>query len=191
VVIAASAGSNDLAAAACIAWAAALAARAGRSSSALALAGWVKLAPLVALSVWVARERGRGLRRALVAAIAVLLALPSCALILGGPDGLVDMVDAVSFQAERGSLLSLWTLTGAHALQALVQATVAAFVGAAAWQARGDPELARDSRRVGALAAAALIGVQLAANYWSCTYLAWAFPLVSIALLRAPGITSR
>ena len=57
----------------------------------------------------------------------------------------------------------------------------------AVWQARRDPELARDPRRIGALAAAALIGVQLAANYWSYTYLVWVFPLVALALLPAPG----
>jgi hypothetical protein len=32
--------------------------------------------------------------------------------------------------------------------------------------------------------------MQLAANYWSYTYLAWAFPLVALALLRDPRPTS-
>jgi hypothetical protein len=188
VVIAASAGSNDLAAAACIAWAAALAVHQARSSSALALAGWVKLAPFAALPVWLARARGRDLRRALLAACAVALAVPAAALVMDGPNGFVDMVHAVSFQAERGSLQSVWALTGADALQAVVQAAVAALVIGAAWQARRDPELAHDARRIGALGAAILLGTQLAANYWSYTYLVWVFPLVALALLRGAPV---
>jgi hypothetical protein len=34
-----------------------------------------------------------------------------------------------------------------------------------------------------ALGGAVLIGVQLAANHWSPTYLAWVFPLLAVALL--------
>jgi hypothetical protein len=46
-----------------------------------------------------------------------------------------------------------------------------------------DRELAADPRRMAALGAAILLGVQLAASYWSYTYLAWVFPLVAVALL--------
>ena len=99
------------------------------------------------------------------------------------------MVDAISFQAERGSLLSLWTLTGADAAQVVVQAAVVAMALAGAIAVRRDPDLARDPRRVGALAAAVLLGTQLAANYWTYTYLAWVFPLVALALLRDPRTT--
>lgn len=190
VVIAASAGSNDLAAAACVAWAAALAISSGRSAAAFALAGWVKLAPFVVLPLWLARERGAGLRRALLAAGGATAAVAVCALALGGLGGVGDMVKAISFQAERGSLLSLWTLSGAEAVQVLAQAAVATLVVVGFLQVRRDPVLAHDPRRVGALAAAALLGVQLTANYWTYTYLVWVFPLVALALLRDPRATS-
>ena len=41
-----------------------------------------------------------------------------------------------------------------------------------------------------ALAAAVLLGVQLAANHWSATYLAWVFPLVAVALLSGSRAVS-
>jgi hypothetical protein len=189
VLIAASAGSNDIVAAACVAWAAALIVHAGRSTLALTIAGWIKLGPLVALPAWIARERGRSLTRATLATVAATAVVGLWVLALGGLGGLGDMFDAVSFQAERGSLLSLWTLTGSDAAQVAVQATVATLVVAGAVQLRRDPTLAADPRRVAALAGAVLLGTQLAANYWTYTYLAWVFPLVALALLRAPAAT--
>jgi hypothetical protein len=190
VVIAASAGSNDLLAAACIAWTAALLACAGRSAAALTFAAWVKLAPFAALPLLVSRQRGRGFGRALLAAGAVTATTVGWLLASGGLGGLGDMADAISFQAERGSLLSLWTLTGADAVQVAVQAAVVALVVAGAVQMRRDRELARDPRRVGALMAAVLLGTQLAANHWTYTYLVWVFPLVALALLRESRPTS-
>ena len=47
----------------------------------------------------------------------------------------------------------------------------------------GDRALAADPRRMAALGAAILLAVQLAANYWTYTYLAWVFPLIALALL--------
>jgi hypothetical protein len=186
VVIAASAGSNDLAAAACVAWAVALAVHAGRSSAALALAGAVKLAPFVAVPVWVLRQRGAGVVRALAAVAAVVGGVAAWVVALGGLDGLGDMARAVSFQAERGSLLSIWTLADAGAAQVVVQAAVATLVVVGAARAWADRELARSLPRVAGIAAAALLGTQIAANYWTYAYLPWVFPLVAAALL-VPG----
>ena len=53
-----------------------------------------------------------------------------------------------------------------------------------------DRALAADPRRMAALGAAVLLGVQLAANYWSATYLAWVFPLVAVALLSGSRAAS-
>jgi hypothetical protein len=106
--------------------------------------------------------------------------------VLDGPNSLADMADAVSFQAERGSLLSVWALTGAEAAQLAVQATVVTLAVAGAVQVWRDGSLARDPQRVCALAAAVLLGAQLAANYWTYTYLAWVFPLLAFALLTGP-----
>lgn len=190
VLIAASAGSNDLVAAACVAWAVALAAHAGRSAGALTLAGLVKLAPFVALPVWLARYRRRGLVRALLATVLALIGAAVWIVLLGGPSGLGDMARAISFQAERGSLLSLWTLTGADAAQVAVQAAVATLLVAGAVRVWIDRELAADPRRVAALAAAVLLGVQIAANYWTYAYLPWVFPLLAYALLAERRATS-
>jgi hypothetical protein len=191
VLIAASSGSNDLAAAACVAWAAAFMAHAGRSTAALVTAAWIKLAPFAALPVWVLRERGHGLARALLAAAGVSVALAGWILALGGISGLGDMIDAVSFQAERGSLLSLWTLTGAGAAQVAVQAAVVTLIVAGAVRLRRDKAFASDPRRVAALSAAVLLGVQIGANYWTYSYLPWVFPLVALALLADADLTRR
>jgi hypothetical protein len=186
VLITASAGSNDLVAAACIAWAAALFVHSRRSAAALAVAGWVKLAPFAALPLWVLRTRARGLERTVVTVAGVCLAVAAWAVVLDGPKSLADMADAVSFQAERGSLLSVWALTGADAAQVAVQAAVVTLAVTGSVQVWRDGSLARDPRRVGALAAAVLLGAQLAANYWTYTYLTWVFPLVALALLAGP-----
>jgi hypothetical protein len=183
VLIAASAGSNDLAAAACVAWAAALIVHAGRSTAALVMAAWIKLAPFAALPIWILRERGRGLGRALLTAGAATVALAVWILAVGGIGGVADMIDALSFQAERGSLLSLWTLTGADAAQDAVQAAVITLVVAGAFWVRRDGALAADPRRIAALAAAVLLGAQIGANYWTYAYLPWVFPLIALALL--------
>jgi hypothetical protein len=187
VVIAASAGANDLVAAACIAWAAALFLHSGRSAAALSAAALVKLAPFAALPLWVLRARGNGLARAVAGVGAVAGAVALWIVLLDGAGGLRDMADAVSFQAERGSLQSLWALTGAGAAQVAVQAAVATLAVAGAAQVWRDPLLAVDRRRVCALAAAVLLGAQMAANYWSYTYLCWAFPVIAAALLAESG----
>jgi hypothetical protein len=184
VLIAASSGSNDMAAAACVAIAAALISYPGGSSVALALAGWIKLGPLLVLPAWSLRWRSRALWKTLIAAAAVTAAVAVWVAALGGLNGFADMLDAVSFQAERGSLLSLWTLTGAKALQVVLQAALVTLVVLGAYRVRSDRALADDPRRIFALAAAILLGVQIVANYWTYAYLPWVFPLIALALLR-------
>ncbi len=182
VMIAASSGSNDVVAAAVVAMALALG-----STAALTAAGWVKLAPLALVPLWVAAARRRG--RTVVGAAALSAGLAIALLALGGPAGLADMAAALSFQAERGSLLSPWTVLGIGAAQAVFQAAVLAGIAAACMRVRRDRGLASDPRRMAGLGAAILLAVQLAANYWSYTYLAWVFPLIALALLmpsRAP-----
>jgi glycosyl transferase family 87 len=183
VVIATASGSNDIVAAAAVAFAAALIAHPGRSAVAMTLAGWVKLGPLVALPAWVLRSRPPGLIRALVGAGAVTAFLVAWILVLSGPGGLGDMLDAVAFQAERGSLLSIWTLTGTKAIQIVFQAALVTLVVLGTVRIRSDSRLAGDPRRVAALAATILLGVQIAANYWTYAYLPWVLPLVALALL--------
>ena len=183
VMIAASSGSSDVVAAAFVAGALVLGAHAGGSTAALAVAGWMKLGPLAVIPLWVARYRERGAARALGAAAAVTAAVATAVVALGGPGGLADMAHALSFQSERGSPMSVWGLLGIPAAQIAFQAAVLTGIALAAIQVWRDRTLAADPRRMAALAAAVLLGGQLAANHWSATYLAWVFPFVALALL--------
>ena len=154
-----------------------------RSTAALAVAGWVKLGPLALIPLWVARYRDRGVARAVAGAAAVTAVLAAAVVALGGPGGFADMAHALSFQSERGSPMSVWGLLNMPAAQIAFQAAVLTGIALAAIQVWRDRTLAADPRRMAALAAAVLLGVQLAANHWSATYLAWVFPLVAVALL--------
>jgi Glycosyltransferase family 87 len=183
VMIAASSGSSDVVAAAFVAGALALGARAGGSTVALAVAGWVKLGPLALIPLWVARYRDRGVARAVTAAAAVTAVLAASVLALGGLGGFADMAHALSFQSERGSPMSIWGLLDLPAAQIAFQAAVLTGIAVATVRVWRDRALAADPRRMAALGAAVLLGVQLAANHWSATYLAWVFPLVAVALL--------
>jgi hypothetical protein len=141
----------------------------------------VKLAPLAVVPLWVAAARRKGV--ALAGAVMVTLAVGVALVALGGPAAYPEFLSAVAFQAERGSLMSPWSVLGAGGAQVVFQAAVLAGIAAACIAVWRDRALAADPRRVCALAAAALLAVQLAANYWSYTYLAWVFPLLAVALL--------
>ncbi len=184
VLVAATAGSNDLIAAALVAWAVAWATHAGRSSLALAMAAWAKVVPVLALPLWLMRFRGDRAagRRSVIAAAALSVSVP-VVITYGGPSVIGDMLHAISFQASRGSLLSVWTLLKLPVLQAACLAAVLTIAVFAAWRTWLDRSLAADHRRICALAAAVVLGMQLAANYWSYAYLPWAYPLIAAALL--------
>ncbi len=98
-----------------------------------------------------------------------------------------------------GGLRELWDndarlpVLARVAVQPLGPASVA---GVAAGDARGRPPSAfcvalafvprrRDARQVAALAAAAVIALQLCANYWLFFYVAWFAPLALVAMLGA------
>jgi hypothetical protein len=185
VIITASSGSNDMVAAALVACALALLYRAARSSAILAVAGWVKLIPFFLLPFLAARFRSRTLLSVFVGVLAMLVAVVAWVMMLGGTDGLHRMVDGVSFQAERGSLLSIWTRVGIKPVQIAFQAAVLSLVVASPFLVSRDAALAHDPRRLAALAGAILLGFQLAANYWSYAYLPWALPCVIVALLSS------
>jgi hypothetical protein len=185
VLITASSGSNDMVAAALVGCALALLYRAARASLVLTVAGWVKLIPFFLLPFFAARFRSRALLRALITVAVTLIAVLAWVLLLGGGDGVHRMIDGVSFQAERGSLLSIWTLAGIKPAQIVFQAAVLSLVAASAVLVSRDPVLARDPRRLAALAGAILIGFQLSANYWSYAYLPWVLPCVLLALLSS------
>jgi hypothetical protein len=182
VLIAASSGTNDLVAAALVALALVVAGSAGRSTAFLAVAGWVKLIPFFLVPVAAARFRSRNLLFAIVTFAAVTVATAAWILALGGPHGIGDMLRAVSFQSERGSLLSIWTALGARPLQPVAEAAafgLVAFATARVWLER---ECGLDVRRLAALAGGVMLAFQLSANYWSWAYLPWVMPCILLAL---------
>jgi uncharacterized membrane protein len=185
VLITASSGSNDMVAAALVACALAVLYRASRSSAMLTVAGWVKLIPFFLLPFLAARFRSRTFLRAVAAVVATVLAVVAWVMLLGGTNGLDRMIDGVSFQAERGSLLSIWTLVGFEPAQVVVQAAVLSLVAVSPLLVARDAALASDPRRLAALAGAILIGFQLCANSWSYAYLPWVLPCVIVGLLSS------
>jgi hypothetical protein len=185
VLLAASGGSNDLLLAACLAWMLALRTRAG-SSLLLAMGVWVKLVPLILLAIWVPYRR-RDLTRACVAPIVLSAALTGMLLALDGPSGIPAMVGAMAFQFQRGSFFAPWYTFDLGWLQPLAQAGVLALLLAAVLHLRADRRAHQDIVRLSALAGALLLGVQLAANYWTWSYLPWVLPFLLVALLIAEG----
>jgi hypothetical protein len=186
VLLAASGGSNDLLLAACLAWMLALRKRAGASMLLLAMGAWVKLVPLILLAIWIPYRR-RDLTRSCTAAVALSVALTALLLALGGLGGVSAMLSALAFQFQRGSFFAPWYTFGLQWLQPLVQAGVLAVLLACILRVRSDPSARMDPVRMGALAGALLLGVQLAANYWTWSYLPWVFPFLAVALFMADG----
>jgi hypothetical protein len=180
VLLAASGGGNDVPAALFLVAALATFARSELSVGLLTLAGWVKIAPAVALVAWIARLRGRSLLRAL-AVVAVLLAAGFVAILAFGGAGAVDKaVSALRFQLERGSWFSVWRQLGVPGLQVACQALTITFLVMTAVAVRRRPDLS--FRRAAALAGTAVALVQLSANYWLYVYLPWLLPFILVAL---------
>jgi hypothetical protein len=186
LLVTASAGRNDVVAAALVAWALALPAAAACSSTLLGAAAWVKLAPVAALPVWLARFRGRELYRAIAGVAILSLAALALLVALGGTGAVGDMADALTFQLQRGSPFSLWAQLGFEAGQRICQAAVISGIVVATLATMRDRALAADLRRVAGMCAAILVGLQLSANYWTYAYLVWAFPFIAFALLPTP-----
>ena len=87
----------------------------------------------------------------------------------------------LSYQLNRVSPFSLWTIyPSLHWLQLLLAAVAALLAGAVAFVPRR-----RDAVQVAALAAAVLIAAQLPAGHWFYFYIVWFAPFVLIALFAA------
>jgi hypothetical protein len=184
VLITASTGTTDVVLAALLGVALLLWRRPTAAGAMLALAGWFKLAPFALVPVFLASLRGRGLAAALGALAAVSAAVLALVVAVGGLHGVGEMVHAVSYQFTRGSLQSIWSALGIGWAQPFAQAGVLGLIAAATVRLRLQPALAADPRRMAAVSAAVLIGVQLAANYWAFLYVVWVVPLLSVSLLE-------
>jgi len=182
VLLAASGGANDLVLAACLAWMLVLAESALLSLLMLALAVWTKLAPIVLLPLWLARpERRRP--RVLVPAIALSLAPLVALLAMGGGGAPATMVSDIAFQFQRGSFYAPWYTFSLQWLQPLAQAAVVTALATLLVRAHCEAELLNDPVRCAGACGALLLGLQLSANYWTWSYLPWAFPFIAVALL--------
>jgi hypothetical protein len=151
-----------------------------------ALAGLTKFAPLALAPLMATHGLGglpwrARLRRAaaFAAAFAVVAAL---ALALTAGDLGAFWERTIAFQADRGAPFSIWGLYGLDTLQVVAQGAAVVFALAVAVVPRRD-----DLIGLAALAAAVLIALQLAANYWFFLYVVWFLPLVLLAVLTATG----
>jgi hypothetical protein len=89
--------------------------------------------------------------------------------------------DTISYQANRNTPFTVWGLWGgARLAQHLVEGAAVALAIAVAFvpRRRGPVEVA-------ALAAAVIIALQIAANYWLYSYIVWFLPMVLVALFGA------
>jgi hypothetical protein len=187
LLVTVSTGTTDVVLAALLLCALLLWRRPGWASAAMTGAAWFKAAPVLALPLLFSRLRGRGLLRALLAALAVSGACVVALVGLGGVSGPGKMLSAIGFQFTRNSPHTLWALVGSVPLQQLAEALTLALVAGAAVKLRRDPLLAADRTRLAALLGAVLLGVQIAASYWNYMYLVWALPFLVLALFAAPG----
>jgi len=185
LLITVSTGTTDVVLAAMLVMAILLWRRPGFSAGMLAAAAWFKLAPAALLPVWLAPLRGRRLAAALAAVCAVSGAMVCLLVGLGGVGGVVAMLHAISYQFSRGSPQSLWAALGIERWQPLGQACLLALIASAAVRLRSNPEPANDRTRLAAIAAAILIGLQLAADYWAFLYLVWVVPLLCLSVLES------
>jgi hypothetical protein len=120
-------------------------------------------------------------------ALILSAALTGLLLALGGSGAIAAMVKALSFQFQRGSFFAPWYTFHVQWLQPLAQAAVLTLLLLAVMRMRSDESMREDLVRLSALAGALLLGVQLAANYWTWSYLPWVFPFVAVALLTPDG----
>ncbi len=187
LLITVSTGTTDVVLAAMLVMATLLWRRPGLSSGLLAAAAWFKLAPVALLPVWLAPLRGRRLAAAVAAVGAVSGAMLCLLLALGSAGGVVAMLHAISYQFSRGSPQSLWAALGIERWQPLGQACLLALIFSAAVRFHRSSELANDGTRIAAIAAAILIGLQLAADYWAFLYLVWVLPLLCLSVLESRG----
>jgi hypothetical protein len=187
LLAAASTGTSDVVLAAMVCFALVLWRRPAWATGLLAAGAWFKLAPLALLPLRLAPLRGRRLVRALLAIALVSAPLVLLLVALGGLDGPMAMVRAISYQFSRGTPQSMWDSLGIQSLQPLGQAATLALVAGATVRLATRPSWENDLGRMAALAGAILIALQLAANYWAFLYLIWVIPPITMALLADPA----
>ena len=118
----------------------------------------------------------------LVVSLAAMLAWP---LITSGPAQVLDSTLGYQlFQRGGGVQFSIWTYLPQVAIVARPVLAAALVLLALSPMVRPPVQNAREHA---ALAAALLIGAQLLLGYWFYSYLTWCYPLLIIAIIRAPS----
>ena len=171
-----STNTNDTLVAALIVWALVAATAPATRGALIALAAATKFAPLALVPLFAAL--GRPVRYALA-----FVLVGAAVLVPFLPDGGVrDFYDTtLGFQAGRDSPFSVWGQEpGLDWLHTAVKVAAVALALAVALVPRR-----RDVVQVAALGAAALVGLQLAAEHWFYLYVVWFAPLVLVALFAA------
>jgi Glycosyltransferase family 87 len=191
LILSASSGSNDPLLAACLIASLVWFSRRWQSAFGLGVAAWVKVAPLLALPIWLARLSRRELATAIAALAGLSAALCGFLLILNGTAALSAMVHGLAFQAQRGSITSLWIGLGFSALQPVAGALLLALVAAATLAVRRDPKLKDDLPRMSALLAAVLLLSQITANYWTWAYLPWALVPLLVSMFGPSAVPGK
>lgn len=190
VLLTASSGSNDVVLAVFVLAALFATAHRARSAVLIGVAAWVKVIPLLALPVWLARMNGRGIARSLAGLAALSAILTGWIVALGGFSAIGTMVHALGFQFDRGSLSSLWVGLGLGWLQPAAEAALVAAVVAATLAVRRDRDLRDDLPRLAALLAGIILLAQFAANYWTWAYLPWAIAPALVVLVRRRAVVA-
>jgi hypothetical protein len=185
-LLAASGGSNDIVVAGCLVAAFAVFERAALSTFLLGVASWVKVLPALAIPLWLARLAGRRAIAALAAIGAVSLVLCGWLVALGGFGAVRAMLHGLGFQAERGSLHSVWLGLGLQSLQPISTALLLTGIVTATLVVRRDAAIRDDAGRMTALFAGIMLLAQIAANYWTWAYLPWVLVPMLLSLF-APG----
>ncbi|HTX29771.1 MAG TPA: glycosyltransferase family 87 protein [Solirubrobacteraceae bacterium] len=185
LLVTVSTGTTDVVLAAMLGLVLVLWRRPGWGGAVLSGAAWFKASPILLAPLVLARLRGSGVRRALIAMIGVSVLMVGLLVALGGTAAPERMLSAMAFQFTRASPHTLWAMVGSVPLQQVAEALTLAVIAGAAVRLRRDDRLAEDRSRVAALAAAILLGAQISASYWNYMYLVWALPFLVPALLTS------
>jgi hypothetical protein len=129
----------------------------------------------------------RGRWRYALSLVVSLVAMLAWPLITSGPaQFLRSTVGYQVVQRGDGVQFSIWTYMPDVAMVA--RPVLAGLLLVLALSPMWRPEV-RDVREHAALAAALLIGAQLLLGYWFYSYLTWFYPLLVVAMVRAPADT--
>jgi len=149
----------------------------------MAAAALTKFVPVLLALQFLGVRQGRSrYALTLIAALAAMLAWP---LITSGPAAFFDSTFGYQLiQRGGGVQYSIWTDMPQVAIVARPVLAAVLVLLALSPLVRAPVQ---DARQHAALSAALLIGGQLVLGYWFYSYLTWCYPLLIVAMIRAPA----